>query len=69
MSQRPASAHAVPLAAPVVAPLGADDSEDGMRLLAAAVPLSLLIDLVLPTPSTEILAREGGDTRWITHVA
>jgi hypothetical protein len=30
-----------------------------MRLLAAGVPLSLLVDLVAPPDSSELLAREG----------
>jgi hypothetical protein len=49
--------------------LVAAESQNVMRLLCAAVPLSLLVDLVLPTPSAEILALEGGDARWFTDVA
>jgi hypothetical protein len=63
-----ASPTAVSNAARVEALIAAE-SLDVMRLLSGAVPLSLLIDLVLPTPSVEILAREGGDAGWFTDVA
>jgi hypothetical protein len=45
------------------------DSDHVMQLLAGGVPLSLLVDLVVPTPSAEILACEGGDAGWMTNVA
>lgn len=46
-----------------------NDSRIVMQVLSAGVPLSLLVDLVAPTPSAEILTREGGDAGWIRHVA
>jgi hypothetical protein len=46
------------------------DSGAVMSLLAAGVPLTLLIDLAAPTPSQEILATEGGNAQWLrAHVA
>lgn len=46
------------------------ETDDALSLLAAGVPLSLMIDLVLPSSSQEILLAEGGDAHWLpAHVA
>ncbi len=37
----------------------------GMRLLAAGVPLTLLLDLCLPVDSPAIAAAEGGSAAWL----
>jgi len=37
----------------------------GMRLLAAGVPLTLLLDLSLPVDSAGISADEGGSATWL----
>jgi hypothetical protein len=37
----------------------------GMRLLAAGVPLTLLLDLCLPVDSSAIAAAEGGSASWL----
>ena len=37
----------------------------GMRLLAAGVPLTLLLDLSLPVDSTAIAKQEGGSAGWL----
>jgi hypothetical protein len=39
--------------------------ERGLALLAAGVPLSLLLDLVLPLDSAALLRDEPGDVSWL----
>ena len=41
------------------------EQTDVMGLLAAGVPVSLLMDLAIPVNSREILAAEGGDAGWL----
>jgi hypothetical protein len=36
-----------------------------MGLLAAGVPVSLLMDLAVPVSSQEIFSAEGGDAGWL----
>lgn len=36
-----------------------------MGLLAAGIPVSLLVDLAVPVSSAEILSAEGGDAGWL----
>ncbi|MBV9485720.1 MAG: hypothetical protein JO246_06645 [Frankiaceae bacterium] len=38
-----------------------------MNLLAAGVPLSLLIDLVAPIRSTDLYAAEPGQANWLVR--
>ena len=49
----------------------AGPADPAMDLLAAGVPLSLLIDLFTPTgpDSAELFRAETADTRWIHRVA
>lgn len=37
----------------------------GMALLAAGVPLTLMLDLAVPPHSTEIASAEGGGAAWL----
>lgn len=41
----------------------------GMALLAAGVPLTLLLDLALSPRSEEIAATEGGSASWLRRSA
>jgi hypothetical protein len=36
-------------------------------LLRAGVPLSLLLDLAAPVPSTDLMQQERADTSWVPH--
>jgi hypothetical protein len=39
--------------------------EQIMRLLAAQVPVTLLLDLVSPPDATEVFSIEGGNADWL----
>lgn len=39
-----------------------------MRLLADHVPVTLLMDLLVPPNSREVLALEGGEADWLANV-
>lgn len=39
-----------------------------MRLLADHVPVTLLVDLLAPPNSREVLDAEGGDAEWLGQV-
>jgi hypothetical protein len=43
-----------------------NEQTDVMGLLAAGVPVSLLMDLAVPVNSQEILSTEGGDAAWLS---
>ncbi len=40
-------------------------TDDALALLAAGVPLSLLLDLVLPLDAGRLLRDERADTAWV----
>jgi hypothetical protein len=44
-------------------------TDSALDLLAAGVPLSLLLDLAAAVPSREIYAAEPGDTRWVPSLS
>jgi hypothetical protein len=39
--------------------------EHMMRLLAARVPVTLLLDLLAPPDAREVFSTEGGDADWL----
>jgi hypothetical protein len=46
---------------------GPASEQAAFALLRAGVPLSLLLDLALPTHSRELLDRERADTSWVPN--
>jgi hypothetical protein len=47
----------------------APSTSRGMALLAAGVPLTLLLDLAMAPQSVEIAAAEGGGASWLRRSA
>jgi hypothetical protein len=43
-------------------------NEQMMQLLAARVPVTLLLDIAAPPDAAEVLRREGGDAQWLREV-
>ena len=69
-AEHPGPGHHVPVGDPGVGgdlPVAGDlvAAARGMRLLAAGVPLTLLLDLSLPVDSTAIAQQEGGSASWL----